>query len=1253
MNGTSKIAMLDPSEQIESHNPMNPSTIGYRNTPLHPKLSVDTDVNPSFRKHNIPSPLLDKGGQSKVHQLQSSFPKKSDVRSFWQAKETSSSDETLYFTTGSSSPIKKSTPLELLAGKSPVRTSIFASQDINGPNSPIKRASSKSSAVSSSPFLQQHRRQQSVTRIPIPVPQPKNTSPRTSLTPERKFGLGDTSTADNPLPERTFSPKSSLISNLQSPSSPGADSDGSQATPRRKRKTVKFDDAAPQILHFERESTQSPYSASSFDFAGMYGSEDESEGNSSIRESPGLVEDWAYSNPAGAKHGGLPDPFQLPSPTSSRGGRPLPQVPGSASPSSARTLPTLPALVSSPTSKEALVEKLRELRRKASEMDVAAKKKSKSPESSSAPEPVVKVPEPMPDPDSQAKPDLKEIEKPRSSSYDDLGISINGDTTYTGEGFSPVALETEKLPIFPTASSSESDTYFYKLARSSTHKDLAQEVKEESQIDQNTSPSFKNDLTSTSGLGEVYEIKEELSEDTYTSSPPTVDNASIDTVSPNVALITSFPPTPDLAENLNDETEDDSIADASRPHMPEYIATVSPLMLPEFGALGDIDLGLSGYMSSPTTISKNSDAQTTHPKLVQTNLASSEHKSLAHAVFRPSTPESQMKTDFNDGENEDTLNKCSPEVSPERATVKGRGLKIRPSLTPADAATIAAKRRKVSGESHIENKDEVNIEAPTTIGFGDDSKPDSAANEEDEKPMMVMTKTIELPRLEIKLPRPSDTGFSDIGQAFERVIEGQKRGYLMRQNTNIVHASSDKDLSHYRHDSANVESVSSSPDKNLSPRVTELDVPPAPSKNKSLADKSNQKRSSTSKKTQIRELGEIAIKKVNEKFADCGRLFVRVLRVKDLDLKLPLGTSFFILDMLTEKIEICISAVHWTTVFIAFKQPTTNSNISRRYVKNSSCKLALDDLEFMLTLQVKVEKQPVLPISPSKSKQSAFSRVFSSPKKTKKLQEQEAAAIQHQQPLHGIVGNDGSFARVYVSLDTYKDSAFGRPYSTEVTLMNEWATDVEIQYGCKPKLPLKITRRRPYKIGKLDLQMLYMPPAPRKTPPPRSLAACIKEMQTTEWYSQLLCEGHLSQQGGDCSTWRRRYFKLVGPKLYAFHEASRTLRAAISLTKATGLYDDKNRLAQAEGSRRTSAFAEQEEGYMYVEEGFRIRFFDGEVIDFYAESEADKERWMKALGQIICYGKIPEKAAWAEIVLQREARLLNNSRCPRLTKRDR
>lgn len=132
--------------------------------------------------------------------------------------------------------------------------------------------------------------------------------------------------------------------------------------------------------------------------------------------------------------------------------------------------------------------------------------------------------------------------------------------------------------------------------------------------------------------------------------------------------------------------------------------------------------------------------------------------------------------------------------------------------------------------------------------------------------------------------------------------------------------------------------------------------------------------------------------------------------------------------------------------------------------------------------------------------------------------------------------------------------------------------------------------------------------------------------------------------------WRRRYFKLVGTKLTAYHETTRQPRATINLSNAKRLIDDRRQLTDPEttgrgGKRRRSAFAEEEEGYMFVEEGFRIRFNNGEIIDFYADTREDKQGWMQVLGEVIgqragdyddASGAPSGRRKWCELVLKRE-----------------
>lgn len=357
-----------------------------------------------------------------------------------------------------------------------------------------------------------------------------------------------------------------------------------------------------------------------------------------------------------------------------------------------------------------------------------------------------------------------------------------------------------------------------------------------------------------------------------------------------------------------------------------------------------------------------------------------------------------------------------------------------------------------------------------------------------------------------------------------------------------------------------------------------------------------------------------------------------------------------------------------------------------------------NDLEFQLTLNVKLEKPVVTgrPPPPAakvhKHKTSTFSRVFASPKKRKELElrqreEEERTAQMHRDTqvkqrntppsayelLSPLAAEDGSFGRAYVCLREHENRCFGRPYMAEIACFNEWATE-EAGFASSVKSKrgnTAVVRRAPYKVGKLELQLLFVPRPKNATDDdmPKSMNSCIRELKAAEERMTRNWEGHLSQQGGDCPVshqsttlylifmltlpqyWRRRYFRLVGTKLTAYHEATRQPRATINLANAKRLIDDRRALTERDtlvkgGRRRRSAFAEDEEGYMFVEEGFRMRFNNGEVIDFYADTAEDKEGWMKVLSDVVGRDGGDDdssgtraRAKWCQIILRREEQL--------------
>lgn len=571
----------------------------------------------------------------------------------------------------------------------------------------------------------------------------------------------------------------------------------------------------------------------------------------------------------------------------------------------------------------------------------------------------------------------------------------------------------------------------------------------------------------------------------------------------------------------------------------------------------------------------------------------------------------------------------SPSVPEPIATIKAPEgklgkLKTRPSMTPADIRTMAETRRQISQEIPMvppipekhQNRASVLAES-NARALGLETQPgpeDQTANNDSLKQTKRKSSLVQL---EIAIGRSEDGLGFGLDQEFDRVIEAQKvafnfpspssgpqtkspgraeyiagqgfrsvplnsanrpvhtqKGYVMRQNTKIIIASSascDSATDTNESGVRGTRSAGNSPRKPSQPHPWTTEPWNGKMRRKSLRQSggSPQKKSALGaapplpgQQSNIANcLGSVTEDEMmlkSEETDDSGErgvLFAKVVCVKDLDLPLPKGIVFLPVLRVASKLTVDIgersyfaltldNGLHCVTT--AWLELGKTAPIGQEFEL-----IVLDDLEFQLTLQTKLEEPKVKPIveSPMKEvktpKQSTFSRVFGSPRKRKELemkQQEEAKKAERQrqqdaqasrrsaQPtawdlLHDLVAKDGSFARSYVCLKDHESKVYGRPLTVDVPCFNEWATEeaqTTSSVKSKPNSARGMQRKAPYKIGKLELQLLFVPkPKGSKSEDmPKSMNACIRELKEAEAAATKKWEGHLSQQGGDCPVGR-------------------------------------------------------------------------------------------------------------------------------------
>ncbi|CAK9441449.1 uncharacterized protein LODBEIA_P53170 [Lodderomyces beijingensis] len=216
------------------------------------------------------------------------------------------------------------------------------------------------------------------------------------------------------------------------------------------------------------------------------------------------------------------------------------------------------------------------------------------------------------------------------------------------------------------------------------------------------------------------------------------------------------------------------------------------------------------------------------------------------------------------------------------------------------------------------------------------------------------------------------------------------------------------------------------------------------------------------------------------------------------------------------------------------------------------------------------------------------------------------------------LANDGSFARCYVDLEQFESQITGRLRKFDLDCFNEWETTND-------KVPV---RRKPYKIASLEVEMLFVPRSDPREILPTSIRSAFSTLEELKKEADVSFEGFLHQEGGDCDIWKKRWFELHGISLVAHSEFSRKTRAKINLSKIVDvIYVDKENMAISKHRNFSDV--------LLVEHSFKIKFANGEIIEFGAPNQKEMKRWVEILENIV-YRNGFRRQAWVMLMLRQQ-----------------
>jgi hypothetical protein len=327
------------------------------------------------------------------------------------------------------------------------------------------------------------------------------------------------------------------------------------------------------------------------------------------------------------------------------------------------------------------------------------------------------------------------------------------------------------------------------------------------------------------------------------------------------------------------------------------------------------------------------------------------------------------------------------------------------------------------------------------------------------------------------------------------------------------------------------------------------------------------------------------------------------------------------------------------------------------------------NLAFSLTLVAQRDahlQEPKEPSSPTGKKDRltpSFSRgmgkLFSSPKKRGILNGHSNSSLASNlscpqaggtEPMLKFMNREGAFGQANVVFERVAADCLANCLVVDLAVqgvqdpagvptINSTNCGADMATGHLPRLP-SLAQDFSNNLGKvrgtLRLKLFYLPPLPgiAKTLLPENIGDCVKGMEAARWHAaaQSHIDGTLTQLGGDCQSWRRRPMKVQGVHLIGFNEITKKATVKIDLSKAISIEENKDPVKNSRGNYNDDD-DELDETY-HVERSFRITFQDGEKIFFFADSDEEMHRWLKALSKIVGNSSIPAQCAWAQAALE-------------------
>ncbi|EIE85701.1 hypothetical protein RO3G_10411 [Rhizopus delemar RA 99-880] len=218
---------------------------------------------------------------------------------------------------------------------------------------------------------------------------------------------------------------------------------------------------------------------------------------------------------------------------------------------------------------------------------------------------------------------------------------------------------------------------------------------------------------------------------------------------------------------------------------------------------------------------------------------------------------------------------------------------------------------------------------------------------------------------------------------------------------------------------------------------------------------------------------------------------------------------------------------------------------------------------------------------------------------------------------------DGAIGQTKFAVDHMVPACYKKTYAANFDCFNSWYTRSSKerarreQFGDEEDF-LKI-------VGKLNIEMLYLPVSSPNVQVPKSLRECDLTLKIRQWHDTCWQSGHLSTRTQGQKIWQRHYYKLIGSQLigYTSEEEGREVWSHYNIADVIRLSAAADKVIVTlveQETKEDKVFGSESIVEENLKGFFRLSFPDFHL-DCVSDTVHESEEWVKTLKSMI--GRVP------------------------------